>query len=344
MQPRKQIKKNSENSIQSSVNKVVLYAAQDGSTQLEVTLENDTVWLSQQQIALLFGTQRPAITKHLQNIFKTKELDQRLVCSKMEHTAADGKVYLTNFYNLDAIISIGYRVNSKYATQFRIWATTILHQHIVDGFTVNERRLRSKANHHVRELQKAIALLRNAIHVRELSDREAKGLLYVITEYADAWVLLQQYDEQTIVKKSKQQKYSYAIEYAMAKEEISVLKDDLMRKGQASEFFGKERGDALAGILGAIKQSFGGTPLYATIEEHAAHLLYFVIKDHPFTDGNKRIASFLFVVFLNKNRYLLDKNGERKINDNALVALALLVAESKPQEKDIIIALITNLL
>lgn len=326
---------------------IVLYASKDGSSQLEVKLDCETVWLNQRQLSDLFGKDVRTVNEHIGNIYKEKELTKSSTIRKFRIVQIEGKRSIernVEFYNLDAIISVGYRVKSKQGTQFRIWATKILREHVVKGFTLNERRLRDKTEKDIRELKRAISLLRNTVYSRQLSGGEAEGLLYVITEYANTWTLLQQYDNQTIPAKLKQQKYTHSIDYISAKNEIEALKFDLMRKEQASDFFGREREQALAGILGSITQSFGGTPVYETIEQQAAHLLYFVIKDHPFTDGNKRIASFLFVMFLNKNKYLMNKNGERKINDNALVALALLIAESRPNEKDIMIALITNLL
>lgn len=326
---------------------IVLYTSKKGGSELEVTLDRETVWLNQRQMSELFGKNIRTVNEHIGNIYKEKELAKSSTIRKFRIVQSEGGRTIgrsVEFYNLDVVISVGYRVKSKQGTQFRIWATKVLQDHIVRGFTLNERRLREGVEGGVHELRRAIDLLRSIMYSRQLSGGEAEGLLYVITEYADAWALLQQYDEQTITSKQKQRKYVHAIDYIGALSEIAVLKRDLVRKGQASDLFGRERGQVLAGIVGSIGQTFGGVPLYATIEEQAAHLLYFVIKDHPFTDGNKRIASFLFVMFLNKNNYLFEKNGERKINDNALVALALLIAESKPEEKGIMVALITNLL
>lgn len=323
---------------------IVIYKTKDGQAKLEVNLREETVWLTQKQIAELFGTQRPAVTKHLNNIFKAKELDENSVSSILEHTAADGKIYKTAFYNLDAIISIGYRVNSARATQFRIWATKVLRNHLLKGFTLNEKRLKEQKTSKLQELEKAIALLQGAIRNRDLNKVEAEGLLKVITDYANSWILLQKYDEGKLAIPKKASKFLWELNYDEVKKAIAELKNNLIKNKQATEIFGQERVYGLDAIIGNLNQSFGGEKLYPSVAEKAAHLLYFVIKDHPFVDGNKRSASFLFILFLSKNNSLLNKKGERKINDNALVALALLVAESNPKEKDVMVALIANLL
>jgi prophage maintenance system killer protein len=320
---------------------IVIYQPKTGGPRFEVALEKETVWLTQAQIALLFGTQRPAITKHLMNIFKSGELRSKSVSSILEHTAADGKVYQTQFYNLDVIISIGYRVNSKQATKFRIWATKVLKDHILKGYTLNQKRLQEKG---LAEFEQAVAMIKNALETKKLKGTEAKGLLEVITKYAQSWLLLQKYDEDQLALPVKQAKPKYQLDYNQAIEAISDLRGNLLVKKQAADLFGRERGDTLVGIIGNLYQSFGGKDLYPSIEAKAAHLLYFIIKDHPFADGNKRIGSFLFIVFLSKNNYLLDKKGERKFNDNALVALALLIAESEPKQKEVLIRLVMNFL
>lgn len=322
---------------------VIIYKAKGGQTRLEVSLQEETVWLMQAQIAELFGTKRPAITKHLKNIFKDGELEKNSVCSILEHTASDGKNYKTSFYNLDAILSVGYRVNSKRATQFRIWATKTLKDHLVKGYTVNEKRLKQR-DVKLQELEKVIRLFQDAKKSKLLDQSEADGLLHVITEYANTWILLNKFDQEKISIKGRGAREKSILDYQKAKDDIAGLKKNLISGKQATDIFGQERGESLAAILGNLNQSFGGKALYPSIEEKAAHLLYFVIKDHPFVDGNKRTGSFLFIAYLSQNRYLLRKNGEKKINDNALVALALLVAQSNPKDKDMMIALITNLL
>jgi prophage maintenance system killer protein len=330
-----------QNKKQFNKGEIIIYQPKTGGPRLEVALEKESVWLTQSKIALLFGTQRPAITKHLKNIFKSGELIPKSVSSILEHTAADGKVYKTQFYNLDAIISIGYRVNSKRATQFRIWATKVLKDHILKGYTINQKRLQEKG---LAEFEQAVAMIKSALETKKLKGAEAKGLLEVITKYAQSWLLLQKYDEEKLSLPIKQGKPKYKLQYNEAIEAISDLKNNLLVKKQASGLFGQERGETLAGIIGNIYQTFSNKELYASIEAKAAHLFYFIIKDHPFSDGNKRIGSFLFIVFLSRNNYLLDKKGERKFNDNALVALALLIAESDPKQKEVLIKLIMNFL
>lgn len=320
---------------------IVIYRTRDRQVKLEVKLEQDTVWLTQQQIAQLFGTQRPAVTKHLNNIFKCKELQEDSVCSILEHTALDGKKYSTKFYNLDAIISVGYRVNSNRATQFRIWATRVLREHILCGYTINQQRLLEQTEK-FQELQRTIAFIEAKSHEAQL-ESQAQELLRVINEYARSLTILEQYDGKKLVLQ-KARRPRFRLSYSECKDIISGLKDELAKKKEASGLFGDEIAKKFESIVANLYQTFGGKELYRSIEEKSAHLLYFVIKDHPFVDGNKRIASVLFIYFLKRNHYLLKQNGEPKINDNALVAVALLIATSEPREKEIMIKLITNLL
>lgn len=329
--------------MQHELRQIVLYTGPKGEEKVEVRMDKETVWLTQAQISDLFRIERSVITKHLKNVFLTAELSRNSVCAKIAHTAADNKVYQVEVYNLDAIISIGYRVNSKRATQFRIWATSVLHDHILKGYTVNEARLtETKARAH--ELERAVRLIRGAIETRALKSSEARGLLTVITEYTHTWSLLQQYDEaQLKLQRTRTTKF-VTIAYDEACVAIVELKRHILHKKEAGSLFGIEREHGLERVLGAITQTFDGVVLYKSLEERAAHLLYFVIKDHPFSDGNKRIGAFLFVRFLEINAFGRDKRGERKINPNTLVALALLIAQSKPVEKEIMIALVTNLL
>ena len=321
----------------------MIYRAKDGSARLDVELREETIWLRQDQISLLFDSERSVVTKHLRNIFRTGELDKNSVSSILEHTAADGKTYKTQFYNLDAVISIGYRVNSKRATEFRIWATQVLKKYITKGVVVNQKRLKDK-NIDFQGLEHAVKLLQNTIQSRQLTGNEAKGMLKVITEYASSWLILNKYDSGKIKIERGKIKRIRLVDYNFAKNFIEKLRVNLINKKQASELFGSENSDKLKVILNLIGQSFGSRQLYSSLEEKAAYLLYFIIKDRPFMDGNKRIGSLLFILFLQQNNFMLNKNGEKKINDNALVALALLVAESNPKDKNIMIALITNLI
>jgi prophage maintenance system killer protein len=318
---------------------IIIYKAKDGETKLEVNLQDETVWLTQKQIASLFGIERSVITKHLNNIFKTGELDEKSNVHFLHIANSDKPV---KFYNLDVIISIGYRTNSLRATQFRIWATKTLKDHLVKGYTINENRLKLR-DIKLQELEMVIKLFQNTRQNKLLDQSEADGLLHVITEYSNSWILLNKFDQERIaIKKGTKEKS--ILDYEKAKGEIFELKNNLAKQKEATDIFGQERGQSLAGILGNLNQSFGGHQFYPTIPEKAAHLLYFVIKDHPFVDGNKRIGSFLFIAYLSQNNYLLNKKGEKKINDNALIALALLVAQSNPKDKNLMIALITNLL
>ena len=334
------IKKQTKNKQPKDAGKVVIYKTKDGP-KLEVRLEKETIWLTQQQIALLFGTKRPAITKHVNNIFKSGELDKKSVSSILEHTAADGKTYKTQFYNLDVIISVGYRVNSKQATQFRIWATNTLKNYLVKGYAINEKRL-LETKEKFDKLQSTVTFLQNKSESKQLSGQEGE-ILRLLSSYAKTLSTLEQYDKGTL-EEIRGKKANFILRYEKCLQIIVELKKELIAKKEASELFGQERGGSFEGIISGLYQSFGGKEIYPSIEDKAAHLLYFVIKDHPFSDGNKRSAAFLFVYFLDKNNYLYKKSGERKINDNALVALALLVAESNSKEKEVMIGIIKNLI
>ncbi|MBI3307320.1 MAG: virulence protein RhuM/Fic/DOC family protein [Candidatus Omnitrophica bacterium] len=312
---------------------VVLY-----KNRLEVRLDHNTVWLTQAQIAHLFGTQRPAITKHLSNIFKARELNQPSVSSKMEHTAADGKTYKTQYYNLDVIISVGYRVNSTQATHFRIWATNVLRKHLVDGYTLNEKRLkRVEAKYH--ELQKAVILIGNVAAVEGLS-QEARGIAQVIAEYSRALDILDDFDHERLPKPPGIKKASFALTYEEARKIIQTMKGQF----KDSALMGQEKDEGFKSSIRTIYQTFGGKDLYPTVQEKAAHLLYFVTKNHSFVDGNKRIAAALFICFLQKNKILHHRDGSKRIDDNALVALTLMIAASKPSEREMMIKVILNLM
>ena len=317
------------------VSKIVIYKAKDGHIELDVSLAHDTLWLSQQQMADLFGTQRPAITKHLKNIFNTHELTENAVCSKMERTASDGKRYKTKFYSLDAVIAVGYRVNSHHATQFRIWATQILKEHLTQGYTLREQRLAERG---VSELQQSIALLQQTLQQNNLIDDIGVETLRLITHYAKTWHVLLAYDEDTLALPDQHQPSLVVLDYSTASHAIASLKSELIAKNEATALFGHEYNHGLQGILGNIEQTFDAQPLYQTVEERAAHLLYFVIKDHPFSDGNKRIGCLLFLMYLEL------QNKAVRLNDNGLIALALLTAESQPSQKDLVIRLIVTLL
>jgi death-on-curing family protein len=322
---------------------ITLYQSEDGKIEVNVKIKNDTIWLSQKQIAELFGTKVPAITKHLNNIYKIKELDKRSSISKMEIVQKEGTrniVRNIEFYNLDAIISVGYRVNSSKATQFRIWANSILKDYLIKGFAINHSRLKQQETG---DLEEAFNLIRQTINTKDISGDEAKGILNIITEYANSWFLLQKYDENNLPQ-PKIIKSTYQLQYNQCKEAIILLKQELITKKQASNLFGNERSNALKAIIANIYQTFDSQELYSSLQDKAAHLLYSIIKNHPFTDGNKRIGSFLFIIFLTRNHVLYKKSGQKIFDESSLVSLALLIAESNPRQKELLIKLITNLI
>jgi prophage maintenance system killer protein len=320
---------------------IAIYKAPKGEARVEVRLEKETVWLDTHQIASVFDVDRTVIVKHIGNIYQSRELLENSTCAKIAQVAADGKIRQMNIYNLDVIISVGYRVNSRKATDFRIWATRVLKNHLIEGYTINEKRL-LQAESRFKELQEVVSFLREKSK-HELLSGQGKEILDLLANYSKTLTLLEQYDKEklSLVRRGRGK---YRLTYEAAKLIISELKKELMAKKEAGTLFGQDYGEKLKGILGNLYQTFGGKELYLSLEEKAAHLLYFVVKDHPFVDGNKRIASFLFVYFLDKNSYLYKASGEKKINDNALVALALLIAESNPNEKDVLIKIITNLI
>ncbi|MBI4054390.1 MAG: virulence protein RhuM/Fic/DOC family protein [Candidatus Doudnabacteria bacterium] len=321
---------------------IIIYKAAEGP-EIQVKFEDDSVWLSQAQIAELFGTKRPAITKHLKNIFKAAELSENSVCSILEHTASDGKIYKTQYYNLDAIIAVGYRINSKRATQFRIWATQKLRDYLLKGFVINEKRLPEAHIAKLKELETAHKLIQQVLESKR-SEGYERELLRIISDYANTWFILNLYDEQKLAIENVSERKSQGLVYEEVIENIARFRARLKTQKQATDLFGVEVSHKLSSILGSIQQSFGGKSLYKSLEEKAANLLYLVIKDHPFVDGNKRIGSLLFLLYLIENRLFYNRRGERKINDTALVALALLIAESKPQQKEAMVKLVVNLI
>ncbi|MCB2218673.1 virulence protein RhuM/Fic/DOC family protein [Desulfofustis glycolicus] len=317
---------------------IILYQTEDGQTSLDVRLHEETVWLSLTQMAELFYRDKSVISRHLRNIFREGELIRTAVVAKNATTAADGKTYQVEYFNLDAIISVGYRVNSKRGTQFRIWASSVLKEYLVRGYALNQRRL---AEQGAAELRGVLDLLAETLEHNQLTDQTGLAVVDLVRRYGLSWHLLLQYDEDRLpLPAGLCRKDSKEIDLVAVRRGISCLRDDLAAKGEATDLFGRERGESLAGIIGAIHQTFGGRDLYPSIEEKAAHLLYFVIKDHPFSDGNKRIGSFLFLLYLQENGLL----ETARIDNKGLVALALLVAASKPDQKDTLIRLIANLL
>ncbi|HWK08001.1 MAG TPA: virulence protein RhuM/Fic/DOC family protein [Puia sp.] len=317
---------------------VVFYQTESGNNQIEVKLENDTVWLSLAQMVSLFGRDKSVISRHLSSVFKERELDRASVVAKNATTAADGKKYQVEYFNLDVVISIGYRVKSPRGTQFRIWANQVLKEYLVKGYAIDQKRLKEQSRQ-LEELKQTVKLLGNVIESKTLNSDEATGLLKVVTDYTYALDILDQYDHQVLEIQSTTPQEIFQITYAEAMKAIKGLKD----KFGGSTLFGNEKDESFQGSLAAIYQTFGGKDLYPSVEEKAANLLYFVIKNHSFSDGNKRIAAFLFVWFLEKNGILYRPDGSKKIADNALVALTLMIAESKPEEKDMMIKVVVNL-
>jgi len=320
-------------------NKIEIYQTPDGKASIEVKLEHDTVWLNQMQMVELFQQSKQNISLHIKNIFKENELIEFSVVKESLTTATDGKKYKTRYYNLDVIISVGYRIKSQRGTQFRIWANHILKDFLVKGYAVNEKRLHEQSRQ-LDELKQTVKLLGNVIANKELNSDEATGLLKIVTDYTYALDVLDQYDHQVLQINDTTTQEIFQITYPAAMSAIKGLKD----KFGGSALFGNEKDDSFQGSLAAIYQTFGGQDLYPSVEEKAANLLYFVIKNHSFSDGNKRIAAFLFVWFLEKNDVLYRSDGSKRIADNALVALTLMIAESKPEEKEMMIKVVVNLI
>jgi prophage maintenance system killer protein len=311
---------------------VVFYRSSDGRVHLDVKLDKETVWLSLNQMAELFGRDKSVISRHLGNVFRERELERNAVVAFFATTAADGKTYQVKYFNLDAVISVGYRVNSRRGTQFRIWATQVLRDHLLKGYSVNQRRLA--------ELKQTVRLVANMAERRELSGDEATALLRVVGEYSRALDLLDDYDHQRVAAPGAGRKALHALTY----EETARIVDRLRERFGGSTLFGKEKDASLHSSLNAIMQTFDGGDLYPSLEEKAAHLLYFIVKNHSFVDGNKRIAAALLLWFLRKNGALYGSDGKPRLSDAALVALTLLIAESDPAENTTIVRLVTHLL
>jgi death-on-curing family protein len=321
------------------MNEIELYKTADGQTQVEVKFDNETVWLTQKQMAALFDKNIMTVNEHLKNIYEEGELDENPTIRKSLIVHQEGNRAVKReiaFYNLDVIISVGYRVKSKRGTQFRQWATQRLKDYLVKGFAINQKRLD--------ELQKVVNIIQQTGDVSKLNLNEAKGLLDILGNYTKSFVLLNQFDSGDLKTDGLNENVTYEIKYDEAIFTIAELKRQLMQKKEASNLFGNQKDESFGGVLKTITQTFGGEYLYKSIEEQAANLLYLVIKNHPFSDGNKRIGAFLFIWFLEKNKHRFKQSGELKINDNALTALALLVAQSNPKEKELMIILVMNLI
>lgn len=315
---------------------IIAYQSPDGEVQVEVTLDRETVWLSQAQMGILFGRDYKTISKHIGNIFKEGELYKNSVVAKFATTAGDGKSYQVEYYSLDVIISVGYRVKSRQGTNFRIWATKVLRNHLLN------KAKRTSASFEERYLQlvKVIEMATRSTDTQSLSSEEAGGILKILQEYAYALETLDKYDHQKLEITTEDEPDSLPLEYDEA---VSLINE--WREFQKSgRLFGNEKDNSFKSSLETIFQTFDGKDLYPSTEEKAANLLYFIVKNHSFTDGNKRIAAGLFVYFLDKNRKLYRNDGSKRIGDNALVAMTIMIAAGKPEEKDIITKLVVNLI
>lgn len=320
------------------MSEVIIYETESGQTQVSVRLDAETVWLTQRQLAELLDTSADNVSLHLKNIFAGGELAESATTEDYSVVQSEGARTVTRIvkhYNLDAIISVGYRVNSKRGVQFRQWATRTLREHLVQGYTLNSTRLAERG---INEAQQAIELLARTLNNQALVNNTDGEVLKLIVGYAKTWRLLLQYDENGLALPPSCKPSQGALDYDNAMLAIAQIKAELMARGEATSLFGQVRGEAFEGILGNIEQTMFGESLYRSREEKAAHLLYFAIKDHPFSDGNKRIGSFMFLL------YLQQENMSMTINDNALTALALLIAESDPTNKELMIRLVVNLL
>lgn len=319
-----------------------IYKITNGNIIFNFDIKKDTLWATEDQVSRLFSVDRSVINRHIRNIYRDGELDEKLTAKESYEIRLEGNREVRRkikMYNLDAIISIGYRVNSKKATDFRIWATKVLHHYVVDGVAINEPRLRELDYQKLHEIEGALGIVKRLVASSDLSADEAGGILEVITKYSPSLKALKEFDEGHIsfVKGEKATK-------SISKEQGLDIIQQLKKTVRGDDLFGKPRGNAFESSLSAIAQTFNDKDVYPSISEKAANLLYLIIKDHPFYDGNKRIGALLFVIFLTINDYHLTKNGETKISDRALTALALLIAESNPKEKSLLIALICKLL
>ena len=321
-------------------NKIIIYQSEDGKTHIDVRLENDTVWLTQAQMAELFQTDRTSIVRHIQNIYKIGELDRESTCAKIAQVQTEGHRYVRRtipYFNLDMIISVGYRINSKRGVKFRQWANKILKDYLIKGYAVNDNIRREQ----IGELRQLVGILGRTIQSQPLMPSEdSQALFDVVTDYAYALDTLDNYDyERLTIEKTTQEERFHAT-YNNAIRAIEGLR----KKFGGSSLFGNEKDDSFKSSIGQIYQTFGGKELYPSVEEKAAMLLYLVTKNHSFSDGNKRIAATLFLWFLNNNGILYREDGTKRLADNTLVALTLMIAESKTEEKDVMVKVVVNLI
>lgn len=316
--------------------KIVIYQTKDGKTSIDVKLENETVWLTLSQITELFDRDKSVVSRHISNVFREGELDRNSVVAKNATTASDGKIYQVEYFNLDVIISVGYRVKSQRGTQFRIWANKILKDYLIKGYAINQQVKAAQ----LADLKSTVRLLSNVIEHKQLTLDEANGLLRVITDYTYGLDTLDKYDYQQLEVDSTTPTEEFRATYEEAMEAIQLLQ----KKFGSSDLFGNEKDQSFKSSINTIYQTFGGEELYPSIEEKAAMLFYLVVKNHSFSDGNKRIAAFLFLWFLEKNGILYKSDGSKLIGNNTLVALTLMIAESRTEEKDVMVKVVINLI
>ena len=322
-----------------STNDILLYQTPDGQMQLEVQLANETVWLSQAQMVELFDTTKQNVSLHLRNLFREEELSEETSVKDSLTLVSKGRKYTVKYYNMDVVISVGYRVKSLRGTHFRQWATGILRQYLVQGFVLNEKRLRESARQ-LADLKRLVQLQGEVAASQELTSDQSEALLRVLGDYARALDVLDQYDHQRLQVRGTASEEPFELTYEAGLDAV----DSLRVQFGGSALFGREKDASFQSSVRSIYQSFDGEDLYPSVEEKAANLLYFVVKNHSFSDGNKRIAAFLFVWFLDRNKCLYHPDGSRRLADNALVALTLLIAESKPEDKDTMVTLVVNLI
>lgn len=321
-------------------NKIVIYQTEDGHTQIDVRLENETVWLTQAQMAELFQKTPQNITMHIRNAFNEGELDEQATCKEFLQVQTEGARVVrrkVKFYDLDVIISVGYRVKSQRGTDFRIWARNVLKDYLIKGYAINEQLRHEQLG----ELRQLVGMLGRTIQSQPLlSTDESQALFDVVTDYTYALDTLDNYDYQRLTIEKTTQEERFHATYENAMREINALRE----KFGGSSLFGNEKDDSFHSSIGQIYQTFGGEELYPSVEEKAAMLLYLVTKNHSFSDGNKRIAATLFLWFLNNNGILYNKDGSKRITDNTLVALTLMIAESRTEEKDVMVKVVVNLI
>lgn len=315
---------------------IVIYQTKDGKTSIDVKLENETVWLTLSQITELFDRDKSVISRHISNVFREGELERNSVVAKNATTASDGKIYQVEYFNLDVIISVGYRVKSQRGTQFRIWANKVLKDYLIKGYAINQQ---AKAVQ-LEDLKSTVRLLSNVIEHKQLTLDEANGLLRVITDYTYGLDTLDKYDYQQLEIDSTTSTEEFRATYEEAMEAIHLLQ----KKFGSSDLFGNEKDQSFKSSINTIYQTFGREELYPSVEEKAAMLFYLVVKNHSFSDGNKRIAAFLFLWFLEKNGILYKSDGSKLIGNNTLVALTLMIAESRTEEKDVMVKVVINLI